>query len=65
MTTKKPKVSEDVQHFMPQEVKDWIEKASSKMNFQTGEIQRLKDENLELKAYKKWAENRILSNEID
>ena len=48
---------------MPMEVKDWIERAQSIMNHQRGEIERLKTENTELKAYKKWAEHRILRSD--
>jgi hypothetical protein len=48
---------------MPQEVKDWIERANSIMMHQGGEIQRLKQEVTELKAYKKWAEHRILRSD--
>lgn len=48
---------------MPQDVKDWIERAQSIMNHQKGEIERLKKENTELKAYKKWAEHRILRSD--
>jgi hypothetical protein len=48
---------------MPLEVKNWIERAQSTINHQKGEIQRLKQENEELKSYKKWAEHRILRSE--
>jgi hypothetical protein len=48
---------------MPQEVKDWIERAQSIMSHQRGEIERLKKENAELKAYRKFAEHRILRSD--
>lgn len=48
---------------MPQEVKEWIDRAHATMNHQKGEIERLKAENKELKSYKKWAENRILRSD--
>lgn len=48
---------------MPQEVKDWIERAHSIMNHQRGEIERLKEENKELKAYKSWASSRLTRSE--
>lgn len=48
---------------MPQEVKDWIDRAQSIMGHQKGEIERLKVENAELKAYRKFAEHRILRSE--
>jgi hypothetical protein len=50
---------------MPQEVKDWIERAQSIMNHQRGEIERLKEENKALKAYRKFAEHRILRSEAE
>lgn len=50
---------------MPQDVKDWIERAQSIMNHQKGEIERLKKENEELRSYKKWAEHRILRSDYE
>ena len=50
---------------MTREVKDWIERAQSIMNHQKGEIDRLKAENKELKAYKTWAEHRILRSDYE
>lgn len=58
----KPKESETL-YSMPQDVKDWIERAQSIMAHQRGEIDRLKAEVKELKAYKGWAANRILRSE--
>jgi hypothetical protein len=70
VSTKKPvekkKVETIPQQFsMPQEVKDWIDRASSIMNHQRGEIERLKEENKGLKAYRKFAEHRILRSEAE
>lgn len=48
---------------MPVEVKDWIDRANSIMNHLKGEIERLKQENKELKQYKRWAEHRILRSD--
>ena len=48
---------------MPQEVKDWIDRAQSIMNHQRGVIDRLTKENEDLKSYKKWAEHRILRSD--
>lgn len=59
-TTKPPK---EPLYDMTVEVKNWIERAQSTMNHQRGEIERLKAEITELKAYKKWAEHRILRSE--
>ena len=61
-----PKVETTPRQFaMPQEVKDWIERAQSIMNHQRGEIERLKEENKALKAYRKFAEHRILRSEAE
>jgi hypothetical protein len=53
------------QYGMPVEVKDWIEQASSRMKHMQGEIDRLKEENAQLKAYRKFAEHRILRSEAE
>lgn len=45
---------------MPQEVKEWIERSSSIMKHQATQIEQLKEENAKLKAYRRFAENRIL-----
>jgi uncharacterized protein YecA (UPF0149 family) len=45
---------------MPQEVKEWIERSSSIMKHQASQIVDLKAELAQLKAYKRFAENRIL-----
>ena len=62
---KKPASSQNTERtfLMSPEVRDWIERASSTMNHQRGEIERLKRELEELKAYKKWAEHRILRSD--
>jgi hypothetical protein len=48
---------------MPREIKDWIERAQSIMGHQRGEIDRLKAENADLKAYRKFAETRLLRSD--
>ena len=53
----------DEKFTMPREVADWIERANSIMNHQKGQIERLKKENDELKAWRKWAEHRILRSD--
>jgi len=53
------------QYGMPVEVKDWIEQATSRMKHMQGEIARLKEENAQLKAYRKFAEHRILRSEAE
>jgi polyhydroxyalkanoate synthesis regulator phasin len=58
-----PKKPPEPQFSMPMEVKEWIERAQSIMNHQRGEIERLKEEVKDLKAYKKWAEHRILRSD--
>jgi hypothetical protein len=64
VATKKPvESSTEPMYRMPKEVNEWIERASSIMNHQKGEIARLKDEIVELKAYKTWATHRILRSD--
>lgn len=46
---------------MPREVSEWIERANSTINHLKGKIERLERENKELKAYRKFAEGRILN----
>ena len=53
------------QFSMPMEVKEWIDQATSRMRHMQGEIERLKDENAKLKAYRKFAEHRILRSEAE
>ena len=48
---------------MTVEVKEWIDRASSTITHQKSEIERLKRENAELKAWRKWAEHRILRSD--
>jgi len=52
-----------IQYSMPMEVKEWIDQASSRMRHMQSEIDRLKDENMKLKSYRKFAEHRILRSE--
>jgi len=44
---------------MPQEVKEWIDRASSTMKHQANTIAELKTEVAQLKAYKKFAAQKI------
>jgi FtsZ-binding cell division protein ZapB len=46
---------------MPQKVKEWIDRAGSIMTKQKTEIEELKKENKELKAYQQWAQAKILN----
>ena len=57
------KTTQEPTYHMPVEVRDWIERTTSMMNHQKGEIARLKQENKELKAYKTWATHRILRSD--
>lgn len=52
-------VKADEMFAMPQEVKEWIDRASSTMKHQATQILQLKDEIAQLKAYKKFAANKI------
>lgn len=60
---KRPAAASEPVYSMPREVQEWIERATSTMNHLRGQVDRLKAENEELKAYKKWAESRILRSE--
>ena len=48
---------------MTREVKEWIERANSTIQHLRGKVERLESENKELKAYQKFAEQRILRSE--
>ena len=48
---------------MSKEVKEWIDRAGSIMTNQKSQIEDLKAQVNELKAYKKWAEHRILRSD--
>jgi hypothetical protein len=48
---------------MAPEVKDWIERANSTIMHLRGEVERMKLEVTELKAYRQFAEHRILRSE--
>jgi len=61
---KKPAKAVEKKFDMPQEVSDWIERASSIMKNQKGQIDELKAENKDLKSYRAWAEKRILQMDI-
>lgn len=50
----------DEQFRMPLEVKEWIDQASSRMKNMQSKIERLEEENKKLKAYRRWAEQRIV-----
>jgi FtsZ-binding cell division protein ZapB len=55
-------VDQDAEMFhMPQKVKEWIDRAGSIMTKQKTEIEELKKENKELKAYQQWAQAKILN----
>ena len=61
MVTKK----KEVLHMMPKEVKEWIDRAGSIMTSQRNQIETLKAEIKDLKAYKKWAEKKIVQADDD
>jgi len=56
--TKAPKAQEPT-YSMPKEVNDWIERASSTMKHQANQIASMKEEIAQLKAYKKFAAQKI------
>jgi len=65
LPAKKTKLKPDpVQTYgMPQEVSDWIERANSIINSLRNQVETLKQENSDLKSYRKFAEHRILKSE--
>ena len=48
---------------MPQEVKEWIDQAMSRMRNMQNKIDKQAVEIAELKSYRKWAEHRILRSD--
>ena len=62
---KTPRARKEPTFAMSKEVHDWIEQAHAQINYLKGEVDRLKNENKNLKDYKKWAEHRILSRDND
>lgn len=48
---------------MPQEVKDWIDQAMSRMRSMQNKLDKQAVEIAELKSYRKWAEHRILRSD--
>ena len=61
---KKASIKSSPEEFrMPQEVKDWIDQAMSRMRSMQNKLDKQAEEIAELKAYRKWAEHRILRSE--
>jgi len=58
-----PKAEE--KYRMPMEVKNWIDQASSRMARMTSEIERLKEENKQLKRTHKLMEQRVMGMSIE
>ena len=50
---------------MPVEVKNWIDQASSRMARMTSEIERLKEENKQLKRTHKLMEQRVMGMSLE
>jgi FtsZ-binding cell division protein ZapB len=50
-------------YLMPQEVREWIERANSTIQHLRGKVENLTTENKELKSYRQWSEHRILRSE--
>jgi cell division septum initiation protein DivIVA len=68
-TIKKPaakKITPKAEEYrMPMEVKNWIDQASSRMARMTSEIERLKEENKQLKRTHKLMEQRVMGMSIE
>ncbi len=56
-----PSKPEERTFSMPKEVSEWIERASSTMKHLQNQVATLKEENAQLRAYRKFAESRILN----
>lgn len=56
------KTAPETKYPMPVEVSEWIEQAMSRMRNMQAKIDRLEEENKKLKAWRKWAEQRILGS---
>ena len=56
---KAPKASEPT-YSMPREVSEWIERANATIQHLRGKIEKLEEENRNLKSYRKFAEQKIL-----
>lgn len=61
MSRKIVKVQANEKFVMPLEVKEWIDRANATINHLRGKVETLERENKELKAYRKFAEQRILN----
>jgi len=61
----KPKESMERLYSMPKEVSEWIERANSTIQHLKTQVATLKEENVNLKAYRNFAEHRILRSEAE
>lgn len=59
------KDNEEPTYRMSTEVRDWIERANSLIKFQENQIEALKTELKELKAYKVWASKKLTQVDFD
>lgn len=66
---KKPSVKLDEpkpqEHRMPQEVKDWIDDAMSRIRHLTNKVARLEEDNLKLRRANKVMEQRVMGMSIE
>jgi hypothetical protein len=56
---------QEVMHSMPKEVSEWIERASSTMKHLQNQVATLKEENAQLRAYRRFAESKILGQSFE
>ena len=61
----KPKQLMETLYTMPKEVSEWIERANSTIQHLKTQVATLKEENVNLKAYRNFAEHRILRSEAE
>jgi cell division septum initiation protein DivIVA len=65
VASKKVATKTEAQFSMPVEVKDWIDQASSRMNHMRTEIERLKEENKQLRRSHKLMEQRVMGMSLE
>ena len=64
-STQKPMKSVEKEFAMPQEVKDWIDQASSRMMHMQTKISRLEADNKALRAANKVMEQRVMGMSVE
>ncbi len=58
-------VKKEEEFRMPQEVKDWIDNASSRIRHLTNKVARLEEDNLKLRRANKLMEQRVMGTSLE